>query len=709
MNWLKLLVAHTNSATASPSSEPNASSGTAAPWKATLDEFNLEGFSVTAEDQAPATPAQLGLDDLRVNVKGISNQSNAPIAATIELNWRGGGTVRVKANGTLLPPTGEAKLAVTNLALPPLQPYIEQQARLVLNAGDLTLNGQMRYAQNDRNAPVVQFTGDVSVAKFASIDTVAYHDFAKWEELSVRGIQLSLQTNALSAEEVKFSGLETSLVISSNGQLNVKALLKEKTSSVSGTVPDATVSPEPSPAPEVFPMKVAALVFEKCSFRAADQSLTRHFNTSIEEFNGTIRDLTLPGLTKAGVDIRGKVSALAPFEVTGSIMPDATNPFVDLKLTLKNDDLTSFTPYTEKFAGHALNKGKLSFDLSYKIANRKLEAANVIAIDQFTFGPRNDSTSATKLPVKLAVALLKDRNGRIDLDLPVSGSLDDPKFSIAGLVWKAVVNILVKAATSPFSLLGAMFGGGEELQYVDFQPGVAMLDTAQTNKLNTLAKALYERPALNLEINASVDAATDREMLERQMLQDKIKSLRMQELAARGKPVPAMSDLKLEPGDYERLLRHAYKDAFKIEPERALREARTSAAATNALAAPTTTLTGVRQSTEITKGATRLVQASSGAAALKATSPNPSGGPNAASTKPKSEHDLVLEELEQRLMTAAPATDDDLRELMQQRSLSVQRFLLDSGKVTAERLFPVAPKPVDPATKGMARATFSLD
>jgi len=710
LNWLKLLVEHTNSATTSASSEPSGSSGTAAPWKATLDEFNLEGFSVTAEDQALATPAQLGLDDLRLDVKGISNQSNAPIAATIEFNWRGGGTVRVEANGSLLPPTGEAKLAVTNLALPPLQPYIEQQARLVLNAGDLTLKGHVSYAQPDRNAPVVQFTGDVSVAKFASIDTVAYHDIAKWEDLSVRGIQLSLQTNALSVEEVKFSGLETSLVINSNGQLNVQTLLKAKTSAVAGAAPHVTDSPDPTPpAPGSFPMKVAVVVFEKCSFFAADQSLTRHFNTSIEEFNGTIRNLTLPGLNKAGVDIRGKVSALAPFEVTGSIMPDATNPFVDLKLTLKNDDLTPFTPYTEKFAGHALNKGKLSFDLSYKIANRKLDAVNVIAIDQFTFGPRNDSTNATKLPVKLAVALLKDRNGRINLDLPVSGSLDDPKFSIAGLMWKAVVNILVKAATSPFSLLGAMFGGGEELQYVDFQPGIAMLDTAQTNKLNTLAKALYQRPALNLEISASVDAAADRELLARQKLQDKIKSLRMQELAARGKPVPSLSELKLEPGDYERLLRQTYKDAFKIDPERALREARAAAAATNAPAAPATTRPGVGQSTEIAKGATQLVQASSGMASGKATPPNPPAGSNAAPAKPKSEHDLVLDELEQRLMTAAPATDDDLRELMQQRSLSVQKFLLDSGKVTAERLFPVAPKPVDPAVKGMARATFSLD
>jgi len=328
----------------------------------------------------------------------------------------------------------------------------------------------------------------------------------------------------------------------------------------------------------------------------------------------------------------------------------------------------------------------------------------MIVLDQFTLGPRNNSTNATKLPVKLGVALLKDRNGRIDLDLPVSGSLDDPKFSIAGLVWKAVLNILVKVATSPFSLLGAMFGGGEELQYVDFAPGAATLDATQTNKLNTLAKALFERPALSLEISASVDPAADGEMASGQKLKDKMKSLRLQELTARGQPAPALNEFQLEPKDYERLLRRAYKEAFKTDPERALREAREPSATTNASIA-----SGTRPPMEMIKGAMQLMQTSKGqvaAEAPKAAAPTISG---ATLARPKTADELVLEEMERRLMATSPATDDDLRELMQQRSASVQKFLLDTGKVTAERMFLVGPKPFDPNVTGMARATFSLN
>ena len=402
------------------------------------------------------------------------------------------------------------------------------------------------------------------------------------------------------------------------------------------------------------------------------------------------------------------MSALAPFEVTGAIMPDAKNPFVDLKLKMKNDDLTPFTPYAEKFAGHPLNKGKLSFDLSYRIENRKLEATNMISLDQFTLGPRNNSTNATKLPVKLGVALLKDRNGRIDLDLPVSGSLDDPKFSIGALVWKAVENILVKVATSPFSLLGAMFGGGEELQYVDFPAGAASLDEAQTNKLNTLAKALFERPALSLEISVSIDPAVDREMVSRQKLQEKMKSLRLPELTSRGKPVPALGEFQLEPKDYERLLRRTYKETFKLDPERALKEAREAVAATNAPATSAMASSGVRPSMEIVKGATQLIRALPSQAPAQAPKPATAAIPGAATAKPRTAGELVLEEMEHRLMATSPATDDDLRELMKQRSASVQKFLIDTGKVTAERIFLVAPKPVDPNVKGLARATFSL-
>jgi hypothetical protein len=379
------------------------------------------------------------------------------------------------------------------------------------------------------------------------------------------------------------------------------------------------------------------------------------------------------------------------------VLPDLTNPYVDALIKLDAGDLTPFTPYAGKFLGYPLSKGALSLDLRYLISDRRLNASNVVALNQFTLGARTDSTNATKLPVKLGIALLKDREGRIALDLPVTGGLDDPKFHIGRLVTSTLVNLLVKVATSPFSLLGAAFGGGEELQFTDFTPGTADFATGETNKLAKLARALYERPALNLEIVPSFDPAADRAALAKRNLLNAMKARHAKELTERKKPVPPLAEITLEDDEYERLLRKAYKEAFDTTPERALREARAAAVAPNT---PGGTNTPSPRATDNSKGSGQLLGAR----------PAPtSAAPAAVSAKPKTEDELIRDELEQRLMPTTPATESDALELMRARVEAVVKFFLDTGKVEGERLLPATPKNRDPSAAGAARATFSLN
>ena len=679
--------------------------------KASLDELRVDDFTVTAEDRSLPSVAHVGLDRMNVSVKGVSNATNAPVSVNWDADWRGGGHVQVKSTGTILPLASQADIVVSNFALVPLQPYIEPQANLTLQSGTLNVNGAARFDPASTNKPLLQFAGNVSVANFMSSDTLAYQEFAAWENLGVRGIQFELEPSRLEIEEVKFTGLRASLVVSSNGQVNVLAIRKqapgvgESKNAASVAVSESTNTP----AVGLFPVKLGALVIERGSLGAVDQSLTSPFRTRIEEFAGSVRDVTFPGLTRATVDLHGKVSALAPFAVAGTLTPNLTNPFVDLRITFTNADLTPFTPYSEKFAGYPLNKGKLTFDVHYLIENRAVKGENVLGIDQLTFGARNQSTNATKLPIKLGVALLKDRNGRINLDLPVSGNLDDPSFQIGGLVWKAVLNILVKAATSPFALLGALAGGGEELQYVDFDPGLAAINDSQTNNLAKLTKALFERPALNLEIGATYDAVKDVDTLGRQKVMENMKSLYIQESMARGKPAPALADLKLEEDEYERLLRKSYKEAFKTTPEQALREALVAAVATNASGVESLPPTVVDARNVPKKGAVALAQRGRSLSELDQLTRN--GSPTPASTapaKPKTERELVLEELERRLMTTVPVTDEDLYQLLQRRAEVVQQYLVGVGRISADRLFAVVAKPGE-AAKGGARVVFSLN
>jgi uncharacterized protein involved in outer membrane biogenesis len=680
-------------------------------WQLRLEELIVTNFNVAVEDHSTVGVATIGLDNLAVNLKGLSSQSNAPIALTVGFDWRGGGSVHTDVRGTVLPPDLSATLAISNLAIPVVQPYLAQFLNVVIHSGGLNLHGVATF--NPTATPQIHFTGDSSVTNFASSDTVAYHELASWQNHSIRGIDFALNPTRLSIEEIKFVGARNNIVISSNGQVNVVALAKlpanTNTNAVATNAP-ATPSPQPPPA-ELFPIHVGAIVLENNSFRAADDSLLRRFETQVEEINGSIRDITLPGLNKASVDIRGKVTAVAPFEITGSVTPDPNNLFVDLKVTFTNTDLTPLSPYTEKFVGRPLTRGKLTTELVYHIENRNLAGTNIVDLAQLTLGGRVESPFATKLPVKLAIGLMKDSDGHILLDLPVSGSLDDPQFSIWGLVGQALQNMILKIAASPFSLLGALVGGGEELQYVDFDPGLAQLHDSQTNKLFTLVAALHKRPALTLEIGATFDAVRDVDALGRQKVAERMKTSRIEEIVARGKPAPARSELQLDDTEYDRLLRKEYRLAFNNTPEQVLYEKLAAVLAATSFS-PTTPPPSTTTDRTQQKGATLLLGMNRSLTQMAAASQSGSGGTNAIAgvkLKTKTEKELVRDELEQRLATLAPVTPDELRALMQRRIETVQRFLVEQAAIEADRVLPTTPNPEDPNRKGAARVVFSLD
>ena len=219
---------------------------------------------------------------------------------------------------------------------------------------------------------------------------------------------------------------------------------------------------------------------------------------------------------------------------------------MDLKASFKDMELSSAAPYFDKYIGYTVEKGKLSFDVQYLIEKRKLDSKNTIFVDQLTLGNRVESPDATKLPVKLAIALLKDRSGQIKLDIPVTGSLDDPQFSIWRIVLKVIMNLLTKAATAPFALIGSLFGGGEDLGYVEFDYGSTTSTDANLKKVDDLAKALQDRPSLNLDITGHVDMERDRESLKQYLLQKKVKAQKLKDLLKKSTTNIAVDDVKVK-------------------------------------------------------------------------------------------------------------------------------------------------------------------
>ncbi len=691
------------------------------PLDAKIAEIAFDNYTIKAEDKKPAKPASFAIDQLAFNLKGVSTASNAPVTTALSLRLQETGTIALTGTTTLLPPSADLQVAITNLDLRAIQPYVEEQIKLAITSGALELNGHARYAAPEPGAPLISFTGDLAVTKFGTADDVLFKDFAKWESLKVDGIKFQMQPDKVAVDQVKFTGLNTSVIVGPDKRINLETILRNQISAAK-----TNTAPKPK-----LDLTLGTLALENASLHFADESIEPHCSFDVQQFDGTIKGLSSQEQTTATVDFKGKVDSHSPFGVSGRINPLVQDLFADLTVSFTNTELTAFTPYTEKFAGRPLSKGKLSFAVHYLIDKNALKAENGFYVDQLTLGAKNNSPDATTLPVKLAVALLKDRHGRIQLDVPVAGRLDDPKFRIGPIIWQVVVNLIAKAATSPFSLLGSMFGAGEELSYVNFAPGQAVIPDTETNKLDTLAKALYERPELTVEINGSADPDQDRAPLAQMKLQQQIKSLWVKELTDAGKPAVTVDQVQLEPREYERLLRKDYKATLgSYKPSEASTNlpvasigqslsGQKPASPGELYVSPAVRALLAGESSDPERGATALykprkpVQFAAAKSSPAATaSAKPAAGQPATAAMPMlpaTSGEPEIADMEAQLLQKITVTDDDLRDLMKQRAATVQTYLLQTQKVTGDRLFITAPKPITPSLKGEDRVNLSLD
>jgi Domain of Unknown Function (DUF748) len=267
-----------------------------------------------------------------------------------------------------------------------------------------------------------------------------------------------------------------------------------------------------------MPVRIRSVVIQEGNVDFSDHSVEPNFSATILGLTGGASGLSSDEASRADVKLSGTVDRYAPVDITGRFNLLSAALFTDVAANFHNMELTTFNPYSGKYAGYSISKGKLTTELHYKVENRKLDAQHHIVLDQLEFGAATDSKDKVPLPVRLAAALLKDRHGIIDINLPVRGSLDDPEFRIRPIVWKAFVGLMDKAVTAPFHLLGSLFGRGEEIAFVDFSPGSATLAADQKDKLETLAKGLIERPQLRLDIPLQTLSAADDEALARTQL-----------------------------------------------------------------------------------------------------------------------------------------------------------------------------------------------
>jgi len=485
----------------------------ATPWRFDLAGFSLEGSSAALEDLAVGTPVKLSISPVRLKVRNLSTAKGQRGDVDLRATLGKRGTFAATGPLSLEPLAGSFRIDARTIDFSLAQPYIDNKVNFAVTSGAVSAKGNATFEHVPDGAMRVSYKGDVSVTDFASVDKPKKQDLVKWKSLSVGAVDLNLEPLKVGLGEIALADFYGRIVLSADGRLNVKDLMQPPGAAATGKPPAAKpATPAPATAAPLD-IHLGPITLRGGTVEFSDFFVKPNYSARLSEIHGSLTEMAPAKASEVELHAKGQRAAL--IEILGRVNPLAPSLFLDIQGTAKDIELPPISTYSAKYVGHKIEHGKLSLDVKYHVENDKLVAENNIILDQFTFGEKVESPDATKLPVPAAVAILKDRNGVIDVNVPISGSLDDPEFRVTDAAVQAIGNLITRAVTAPFSVLGVSVGGGAELAYVEFEPGSATLDADGIDKLRTLTKLLNERPNLKLDVMGRVEPAADREALER--------------------------------------------------------------------------------------------------------------------------------------------------------------------------------------------------
>jgi hypothetical protein len=562
---------------AQPGNRPSSSEPPAGDWTVQVQEITVDNYSMTFQDRKPATPVDITVEPLNLTLKQVTWPPKKPIDVSLALKLNETGSVTTNGIVSIEPLTAEVDLDIAQIAFKPFQPYVDQAAKVTLVDGAANLKGHVRYVKQPTTGSQIRFDGSASVIRLNTKETVLNQDLIKWDALLVNGVSVEVEPTKVKIGEVALQKPFARAVLAPDGSMNVAKLVVEPPSGgVSEAVPPSESTPtqdlkptkKTSSAPSP-PIRIDQVRITDGTVQFADLSISPSVNMGLQALTGTVKGLSSTNLSKADVAIEAKVGGNAPLKVSGKINPLSEDAYTDLTVLAKSIELTAASPYAGKYAGHPITKGQLSLDLQYKLSKKLLEAENMVLVDQLTLGSKTNSPDATSLPVPLIVGLLKDRHGRIDIDLPVRGNLDDPDFKYGRAVLNVLVNLLTKVALSPFSALGKLVPGAseEDLKGVKFAVGSTVLSPDEEKKLIALAKALEDRPGLKVEVTGRVDPKADRLVLAEGKVRREVQLMRLAELRTDGRQVPTTVEaVEVSEADAARLLKQVYVKKFGQDP-----------------------------------------------------------------------------------------------------------------------------------------------
>ncbi|MCG0583583.1 DUF748 domain-containing protein, partial [Burkholderia cenocepacia] len=634
-------------------------------WHYRIDALNVKEASANFTDLSTPRPVKLAIKPLELSVQKVSDDLTKPLPVQLKATLNRKGSLNVTGDVTAQPLKLGLKINGNRLDAAAFEPYFGSALNATIASALLNAQGNLTFAQV-KDTPRATYRGDVALVDVRMLDKATSDPFAGWRSLALSNLTANYDEKGtdVDAARVTFSNFYGRVLLDAQGRLNLKDVVAKETGPAQSLTRDASKG-EPVPlSPGVTPpaaaqaasaaaaqqasvpaaasatvvvkaapqpqnpvrMHFGELVLQNGRVTYTDNFIKPNYTANLVAIKGTVGAFGTDSTTSAPVDVAANLAGNGPISIKGSVNPLIEKPALDLTATAHDIELTNLTPYSAKYAGYPITKGKLNVDLHYQLANDQLSANNHIFIDQLTFGDHVENDTATKLPVKLAISLLKNTRGQIDVNLPVSGSLSNPEFSVGGLIWHAVLNLIAKAVTSPFTLLANAFGGGgEDLGYVEFAPGSYALTDTQQKKLDTVVKMLTEKPSIRLDLIGRVDPAQDTPGLRDAYVERLVRQQKLKDVVGQGESVDPMS-VKVDKAEYSKYLTRAYKAADFKKPRN---------------------LVGLQKT-------------------------------------------LPDADMKQALADHAPADDNALRALAQQRAQAVRQYL--DGKIDSSRMFVVAPK-----------------
>jgi outer membrane protein OmpA-like peptidoglycan-associated protein len=638
----------------------------AQPWIINIQQVNLENYAAHFEDRTVAPAKIIDLDSIKVDARNLSTQKDSKAEVAVGLQINQAGIAQVKGLVSINPVSADLTLKVAENPVKPMQPYVDAVAPIDLASGTVNMEGRLQFQPLDSDGPKLSYQGRIGAENIKTVDRRNSEVLYSMKSFSVKGMTLDVDPNRLSVSEVFLNQPDTKVVVSPEGEINVATIITmkdevpkdDKSGKKVETLLDKVVDFVTVHIQGPMPINIDTIRVENGAADFSDLFVKPKVTADVKNLRATVKGLSSKPTARADVLLQGAVNKYAPVKISGQINPLTAEKYADVAISFKNFDLAAASPYSGKFAGYKIDKGKLTLNLRYKVSGNEFSGENGILVEQFTLGERVESPDATKLPVSLGVALLKDSNGNIELDVPVSGNLDDPRFDFEKVVADAIGRMITNAVKSPFAALGNLVGGGgEDLSYVEFEFGQATLEATQVAKLDKLSEALNKRPGLKLEIEGAADKKSDRMALAEAELLNQLKLAKIEELQKAGKTVPeSVGDMTLSDDDVTRLITQRYTDTFGKDPKTVFL-----------------------------------------------------GESEAAAEKGQAiDQEMIISAAKQRLVETMPVDESQLQRLAQERAMNIQQHLVQQGKIASARLHVHGVEIIDGTDAAAIRTALSL-